>query len=81
MPVWVSALIASQCLATSGGRDHEIRWKREGGRLLYTNTSMATEMIEPLGVRLQCGQTIAVSWVPRETSYTIEVFRQLDCCA
>jgi len=41
----------------------------------------ATEMIEPLGVKLKGGHTIAVSWVPKETAYTIEVFRQFDCCA
>jgi hypothetical protein len=81
MPVWVAALIASQCQATAAGRDHEIRWKCEGGRLLYTNSGPATEMIEPLGVKLKGGHTIAVSWVPKETAYTIEVFRQFDCCA
>ena len=81
MPVWVAALIASHCHATAGGRAHEVRWKNEGGRLLYTNTEPVTEMIEPLGVKLESGHTIAVSWAPKETSYTIEVFQQFDCCA
>ena len=81
MPVWVAALIASRCQATVGGRDHDIRWKSEGGRLLYTNTGLSTEMIEPFGVRLKGGHTIAVSWVPKDTAYSIEIFRQFDRCA
>lgn len=81
MPVWVAALIASHCQATAEGSDHEVRWKSEGGRLLYTNVGSATEVIEPLGVRLMSGHTVAVSWVPKETSYTIEVFQQFECCA
>src|SRR5262245_22471894 len=64
MPVWIAALLASQCQAMAGDRDHEIRWKCEGGRLRYTNTGLATEVIEPLGVKPKGGHTIAVSWVP-----------------
>ena len=40
-----------------------------------------TEQIEPLDVILQGGETLAVSWIPGETAYTMEVFRRFECCA
>jgi hypothetical protein len=81
MPIWVAALMASHCSASADGAEHTIPWKCEDGRLIYTNMGPSTERIEPFGVRLESGYTIAVSWVPRETSYTVEVFRLLHRCA
>jgi hypothetical protein len=80
-PIWLAALIASHCLAVADGARHAVRWHHESGRALYTNLGSATETIEPLGVSLQQGHTLAVSWIPGETAYTIEVFQQYDRCA
>jgi hypothetical protein len=41
---------------------------------VYTNAGHEDERIEPLGVRLTGGQTLAVSWMPGETAYTFEVY-------
>ncbi|HTS64855.1 MAG TPA: hypothetical protein VMH28_22685 [Candidatus Acidoferrales bacterium] len=43
---------------------------------MYTNAGSEDERIEPLGIRLSRGKTLAVSWGPGETSYTLEVFEQ-----
>jgi hypothetical protein len=74
-------LIASRCQAVAGGEDHMVRWDHVSGRALYTNSGSETETIEPLGVRLQQGHTVAVSWIPGETAYTVEIYRQYDRCA
>jgi len=80
-PIWLAALIASRCQATANGEDHAVLWNHVSGRALYTNSGSATETIEPLGVSLQKGQTLAVSWTPGETAYTLEVYRQFELCA
>jgi hypothetical protein len=81
VPIWVAALFANHCRAKANGEDHDILWHCVGGRVLYTNRGCDTEQIEPLGVILEGGHTLAVSWVPGETGYKLEVFRQFDCCA
>jgi hypothetical protein len=81
IPIWLAALIASRCQAVASGEDHMVRWDHVSGRALYTNSGTEMETIEPLGVRLQQGHTVAVSWVPGETAYTVEIYRQYDRCA
>ena len=81
MPIWFSALMATNCQATADGADHVVQWNCVSGRAFYTNHGPATERIEPLGISLQGGHTLAVSWTPGETAYTLEVLRQFDCCA
>jgi hypothetical protein len=78
VPVWLAALIAAPCEACGGGENHAVSWQCISGRAFYTNAGLETEMIEPLGVRLRGGHTLAVSWMPGETGYTVEVFRQFD---
>src|SRR5215472_14153798 len=73
-PIWFAALMASSCLAVAGDSGHAVRWNHVSGRALYTNSGSNTETIEPLGVRLQKGHTVAVSWIPGETAYTVEVY-------
>jgi hypothetical protein len=80
-PIWLAALMAARCQAVADGGGQPVRWDHVSGRALYTNLRCETETIEPLGVRLQQGQTIAVSWTPGETAYTVEVYRQYDLCA
>jgi len=81
LPIWFAVLLATGCQACTNGRDHVVRWNCVSGRAVYTNRGVEVEVIEPLGVHLQGGHTIAVSWVPGETAYTVEVLRKLDCVA
>src|SRR5271157_542991 len=81
LPVWLSALVAAHCQVKRNGADHAVRWSCDSGRALYTNAGADAELIQPLGVRLQGGQTLAVYWLPGETAYTMEVYRQDEMCA
>jgi hypothetical protein len=81
MPVWLSVLFATQCWATDGNRGHTVPWVCVLGRAVYTNAGATAEFIEPLGISLERGQTLAVSWRPGETTYTMEVYRQNHMCA
>ncbi len=81
LPIWLAALAAARCQANRDGEDHTVRWNCVSGRALYTNAGADTELIQPLGVRLQRGQTLAVYWLPGETAYTVEVFWQDGMCA
>ena len=81
LPIWLAALAAARCRANGSGEDHAVRWSCVSGRAQYTNASADAEWIQPLGVRLQGGQTLAVYWLPGETDYTVEVYRQDEMCA
>jgi len=81
LPIWFSALLATQCRARGKSEHRDVRWNCVSGRAVYTNAGAEEERIEPLGVSLQGGHSVAVSWMPGETAYTVEVFRQLDCVA
>jgi|SRR5579883_706678 len=81
VPVWLAALIASRCAATVSDGIHAVEWNHVHGRAIYTNSGVETELIQPLGVRLDGGDTVAVSWVPGETAYTVEVIRHQELCA
>jgi hypothetical protein len=81
LPIWLAVLLAAQCRATGGNRGHAVSWVRELDRAMYTNDGTTDEVIEPLGVSLEHGQTLAVSWRPGETAYTIEVYGQKRMCA
>lgn len=81
VPIWLAALLAAPCQAAGNGEDHAVRWNCASGRALYTNGGAHTERIEPLGVTLKEGHTLAVCWAPGETTYSLEVFRQYDQCA
>jgi len=81
LPIWLAALLATRCQASANGQDHAVRWNCVSGRAVYTNRGAEVEAIEPLGVLLEGGHTVAVSWIPGATAYTVEVLRQLDCVA
>jgi len=81
VPIWLAALVASSCEARRNGENHAVRWNWVSGRALYTNLGRDTEHIEPLGVHLLGGHTMAVYWLPGETAYTVEVYRQAELCA
>jgi hypothetical protein len=75
-PIWLSVLEASSCQAKSRGQNHEIRWQHVSGRATYTNVGSEEERIEPLGINVPRGKTIAVSWLPGQTEYTVEVYKR-----
>ena len=81
VPIWLAVLSAAPCEAQRGGENHAVRWNWVSGRALYTNPGRDAEHIEPLGVRLLGGHTIAVYWIPGDTAYTVEVYRQKELCA
>jgi hypothetical protein len=81
LPIWLAALAAARCQANQNGEDHAVRWSCVSGRAQYTNAGADAELIQPLGVRLQGGQTLAVYWLPGQTAYTMEVYRQDEMCA
>jgi hypothetical protein len=81
VPIWLAVLDATACKAKRNGENHVVRWDWVSGRALYTNTGMDAEHIEPLGVSLMAGHTVAVYWMPGETAYTVEVYRQNELCA
>jgi hypothetical protein len=81
LPVWLAALVAARCRVNGNGKGHAVRWSCVSGRAIYTNAGAGAEWIQPLGVRLQRGQTLAVYWLPGDTAYTVEVFRQDEMCA
>ena len=81
VPIWLAALLATSCEAQRNGENHAVRWNCVSGRALYTNAGRDAENIEPLGVSLMGGHTLAVYWMPGETAYTVEVYRQAGLCA
>jgi hypothetical protein len=81
LPIWLAALAAARCQANRNGEDHAVRWSCVSGRAQYTNAGADAELIQPLGVRLQGGQTLAVYWLPGQTAYTVEVYGQDEMCA
>ena len=80
-PVWLAALMAVNCQARSNGLNHDVSWHSVAGRALYTNFGAQSENIEPLGVNLPAGDTVAVYWSPGETAYTVEVYSDREKCA
>jgi hypothetical protein len=74
LPIWMAALIASRCQVTSQGSDRMVNWRCVSGRALYTNGESDVETIEPFGVPLRRGETVAISWLPGETAYTVELY-------
>jgi hypothetical protein len=42
---------------------------------MYTNGEYEMETIQPFGVPLRRGETVAVSWLPGDTAYTVELYR------
>jgi hypothetical protein len=76
LPIWLSVLVATACRAQSRGKDRQIDWQHVSGRATYTNLGSEEVRIEPLGVRVPRGKTVAVSWLPGETEYTVEVYKQ-----
>ena len=81
VPIWLAVLFATSCKAQRDGENHVVRWNWVSGRALYTNAGRDAEHIEPLGVSLMGGHTMAVYWIPGDTAYTVEVYRQKELCA
>jgi hypothetical protein len=81
VPIWLAVLHATSCKAKRNGENFAVRWNWVAGRAVYTNAGRDAEHIEPLGVSLKAGHTVAVSWEPGETAYTVEVYRQAELCA
>ena len=78
LPIWFAALMATHCQARANNEDRDVNWDCVSGWAVYTNRGSEEETIEPLGVCLKGGQSVAVSWVPGDTTYTVEVLRPLD---
>jgi len=81
LPIWLAVLQASSCEAQSDSHNHTVSWNMVAGRAVYTNVGGEPEHIAPLGVSLLGGHTMAVYWMPGDTAYTVEVYRQRELCA
>jgi len=81
VPVWLAALFAARCQVTNGNDCEVVPWSCISGRAVYTNDGAAAQWIEPLGVSLQRGETLAVSWRPGDTAYTLKVCGHAQMCA
>jgi hypothetical protein len=68
LPIWLAALVAG---------DLTVNWSCVSGKAFYTNRSSDSLFISSLGVHLDSGQSIFVTWRPGETEYSYE----LDRCA
>src|SRR5260370_41738764 len=77
-PIWLAALFATSCEVQRNGENHAVRWDWVSGRAIYTNAGREAEHIEPLGVSLLGGHTMAVYWMPGETNSAAEDYRQSD---
>ena len=77
-PVWLAALMAVNCQARSNDLQHDVCWHEVAGKAVYTNDNAHPVNIEPLGVNLSAGDTLAVFWSPGETGYTMEVYSDTD---
>jgi hypothetical protein len=80
-PIWLAALAATGCHAVSDRGCHAIGWRWASGRALYTNVGTNPESIQPLGVTLDGGATLSVTWDPGETAYTLDVEGISALCA
>ena len=80
-PIWLAALLAVGCQVVSERECRPVGWDWVAGRAVYTNAGAQAETIQPLGVTLAGGQTLAVTWVPGETAYTIYVDHAEALCA
>jgi hypothetical protein len=76
-PIWFAALVANRC--TAMGR--AVNWEHKSGKALYTNSARDAEHIQPFGVSLRRGETLAVWWQPGETAYTLQVYNDLSAVA
>jgi hypothetical protein len=61
------------------GSQRAIEWCCIAGRAVYTNSGAETETIYPMGIQLNRGDTLAISWMPGRTEYTCEVLPDTDC--
>lgn len=77
-PIWFAALVANRCTATDRAEDRAVSWRCSSGKALYTNSGRDAEHIQPFGVSLQRGETLAVWWQPGETAYTLEVYNDIS---
>jgi hypothetical protein len=75
LPIWLAALLARGCRAIEGSVARPVDWRWVANRAMYTNDRADVEVIEPFGIPLRCGETIAVTWLSGETAYTIELLR------
>jgi hypothetical protein len=80
-PIWLAALVATGCQAVSDRECHPIGWHWVAGRAVYTNVAAPAEEIQPLGVTIAQGETLAVTWEPGETAYTLYVDPPEALCA
>src|ERR1017187_2075210 len=81
VPIWLAVLLATSCKAQRDGENHVVRWNWVSGRALYTNAGRDAEHIEPLGVSLLGGHTMAVYGMPGYTTNGVEVWPFNELCA
>jgi len=68
--IWSAALSAVGCVATgTGGSSQPIEWQPARNCLKYT--AKRAVIVEPFGISLKPGETLAVRWKPGDTGYSM----------
>jgi hypothetical protein len=80
LPIWMAALLATTCHALGHEGARKVEWQCVSGRAIYTNAGDGVEVLLPFGFPVRGGQTVAVTWTPGDTSYTIRV-EDSECLA
>jgi hypothetical protein len=80
-PIWLDALLATGCRAVSDRECQPIGWRCVAGRAVYTNLNFHRVEIHPLGITIERGETLSVTWEPGETKYTLDVHRPDALCS
>ena len=70
-PVWLAALYAAGCVAEGLRLTELVAWSFDGAQALYANSSSDTVVVSPLNMRVEPGQSLAVSWERGATSYSL----------
>ena len=82
---WLRSQSGSAVLEATSARPNDANTTRTvemgSGTRRLLNAGEDPEHIEPLGVRLKGGHTMAVYWMPGETAYAVEPYRQKELCA
>jgi hypothetical protein len=81
LPIWMAALVASECKVHSPHGVREVDWHCLSDHALYTNRDFEPEILLPFGLAVAGGETVVVTWLPGDTGYTVRLERRKSAAA